>query len=179
MATDRTRLVQTLREDEFQTVAQLSAALKIDEATVAGHLQQLEQDGLPLQSASDSAFRLLEGIAPIDAGNLVEELEKAAFPYARQVEILDTVDSTSDWLSRQQSGGVDIHGKACITEFQSAGRGRRGRNWRGSPYCHLMFSMGWRFQKEAVEMTGLSLSVGVAVADSLRNLSGAPVGLNI
>ena len=40
-----------------------------------------------------------------------------------------------------------------------------------------MFSMGWRFQKEAVEMTGLSLSVGVAVADSLRNLSGAPVGL--
>jgi len=40
-----------------------------------------------------------------------------------------------------------------------------------------MFSMGWRFQKEAVEMTGLSLSVGVAVADSLRNVSGAPVGL--
>ena len=177
MATERTRLVETLREDEFQTVAQLSAALKIDEATVAEHLQQLEQDGLPLQSASDCGFRLLEGIAPIDAENLVEELEKAAFPYARQVEILDTVDSTSDWLSRQQSGGVDIHGKACITEFQSAGRGRRGRNWRGSPYCHLMFSMGWRFQKEDVEMTGLSLSVGVAVADSLRNLSGAPVGL--
>jgi len=177
MATDRSRLVRALREDEFQTVAQLSAALKIDEATVAGHLQQLEQDGLPLQSTDNSGFRLLERIAPIDAGNLVEELEKTAFPYVRQVELLDTVDSTSDWLSRQQSGGVDIHGKACITEFQSAGRGRRGRNWRGSPYCHLMFSMGWRFQKEAVEMTGLSLSVGVAVADSLRNLSGAPVGL--
>ena len=177
MTTDRTRLVGTLREEEFQTVAQLSAALKIDEATVAGHLLQLEQDGLPLERAGDRGFRLREEISPIDAGNLVEELEKAAFPYARQVEILDTVDSTSDWLSRQQSGGVDIHGKACITEFQSAGRGRRGRNWQGSPYCHLMFSMGWRFQKEAVEMTGLSLSVGVAVADSLRNLIGAPVGL--
>ena len=177
MTTDRTRLVGTLREEEFQTVAQLSAALKIDEATVAGHLQQLEQDGLPLECAGDRGFRLREEITPIDAGNLVEELEKAAFAYARQVELLDTVDSTSDWLSRQQSGGADIHGKACITEFQSAGRGRRGRNWQGSPYCHLMFSMGWRFQKEAVEMTGLSLSVGVAVADSLRNLSGAPVGL--
>ena len=177
MTTDRTRLVRALREEEFQTVAQLSAALKIDEATVAGHLRQLEQDGLPLECAGDHGFRLCEEITPIDAENLVEELEKAAFAYARQVEILDTVDSTSDWLSRQQSGGADIHGKACITEFQSAGRGRRGRNWQGSPYCHLMFSMGWRFQKEAVEMTGLSLSVGVAVADSLRNLSGAPVGL--
>ena len=177
MATDRTRLVGALREEEFQTVAQLAAALKIDEATVAGHLQQLEQDGLPLRHAGDLGFRLLEEITPIDAGDLVEELEKAAFPYAGQVELLDTVDSTSDWLSRQQSGGADIHGKACITEFQSAGRGRRGRNWQGSPYCHLMFSMGWRFQKEAVEMTGLSLSVGVAVADSLRSLSGAPVGL--
>ena len=177
MTTDRTRLVGTLREEEFQTVAQLSAALKIDEATVAGHLLQLEQDGLPLERAGDRGFRLREEITPIDAGNLVEELEKAAFAHAGQVEILDTVDSTSDWLSRQQSGGAEIHGKACITEFQSAGRGRRGRNWQGSPYCHLMFSMGWRFQKEAVEMTGLSLSVGVAVADSLRNLIGAPVGL--
>ena len=177
MTTDRTRLVGTLREEEFQTVAQLSAALKIDEATVAGHLLRLEQDGLPLERAGDRGFRLREEITPIDAGNLVEELEKAAFAYAGQVEVLDTVDSTSDWLSRQQSGGADIHGKACITEFQSAGRGRRGRNWQGSPYCHLMFSMGWRFQKEAVEMTGLSLSVGVAVADSLRNVSGAPVGL--
>ena len=177
MTTDRTRLVGTLREEEFQTVAQLSAALKIDEATVAGHLRQLEQDGLPLECAGDHGFRLCEEITPIDAENLVEELEKAAFAYARQVELLDTVDSTSDWLNRQQSGGADIHGKACITEFQSAGRGRRGRNWQGSPYCHLMFSMGWRFQKEAVEMTGLSLSVGVAVADSLRNLIGAPVGL--
>jgi len=177
MTTDRTRLVGTLREEEFQTVAQLSAALKIREATVAGHLLRLEQDGLPLERAGDRGFRLREEITPIDAGNLVEELEKAAFAYAGQVEVLDTVDSTSDWLSRQQSGGADIHGKACITEFQSAGRGRRGRNWQGSPYCHLMFSMGWRFQKEAVEMTGLSLSVGVAVADSLRNVSGAPVGL--
>ena len=177
MTTDRTRLVGTLREEEFQTVAQLSAALKIHEATVAGHLLRLEQDGLPLERAGDRGFRLREEITPIDAGNLVEELEKAAFAYAGQVEVLDTVDSTSDWLSRQQSGGADIHGKACITEFQSAGRGRRGRNWQGSPYCHLMFSMGWRFQKEAVEMTGLSLSVGVAVADSLRNVSGAPVGL--
>ena len=177
MTTDRTRLVGILREEKFQTVAQLSAALKIDEATVAGHLQQLEQDGLPLERPGDRGFRLREEITPIDAGNLVEELEKAAFPYAGQVELLDTVDSTSDWLSRQQSGGADTHGKTCITEFQSAGRGRRGRNWQGSPYCHLMFSMGWRFQKEAVEMTGLSLSVGVEVADSLRNLSGAPVGL--
>jgi len=177
MTTDRSRLVGALREDEFQTVAQLAAALQLNEATVIEHLQQLEQDGLPLQNDGDFHFKLLESITPIDQDGLDDELQKAAFPYARQVEILDTVDSTSDWLSRQQSGGVDIHGKTCITEFQSAGRGRRGRNWRGSPYCHLMFSMGWRFQKDAVEMTGLSLSVGVAVADSLRNLSGAPVGL--
>ena len=79
MATERTRLVETLREDEFQTVAQLSAALQIDEATIAEHLQQLEQDGLPLQSASDCGFRLLEGITPIDAGNLVENWRKPHF----------------------------------------------------------------------------------------------------
>ena len=72
---------------------------------------------------------------------------------------------------------MDIHGKTCITEFQSAGRGRRGRSWRGSPYCHLMLSMGWHFEKEATEMAGLSLSIGVAIAERLKDLTGAPVGL--
>jgi BirA family biotin operon repressor/biotin-[acetyl-CoA-carboxylase] ligase len=40
-----------------------------------------------------------------------------------------------------------------------------------------MLSIGWRFQKEAAEMTGLSLSIGVAVADCLKELTGVPVGL--
>ena len=177
MTADRTRLVRMLPTDRFLSLGELANATEIDEATVAVLLHQLEQDGLPLHKESDTRYRLLEPVLPIDVIELVGQLERASFAFARQAVVLATVDSTSDWLSREQQAGKDIHGKACITEFQSAGRGRRGRSWQGSPYCHLMLSIGWRFQKEAAEMTGLSLSIGVAVADCLKELTGVLVGL--
>ena len=162
MTADRTRLVRMLPTDRSLSLGELANATQIDEATVAELLQQLDQDGLPLHKESDARYRLLEPVLPIDMSDLVEQLENKGFRFAGQAVVLDTVDSTSDWLSREQQAGRDIHGKACITEFQSAGRGRRGRSWQGSPYCHLMLSIGWRFQKEAAELTGLSLSIGVA-----------------
>ncbi|HCX87160.1 MAG TPA: biotin--[acetyl-CoA-carboxylase] ligase [Gammaproteobacteria bacterium] len=177
MATDRTRLVEALRADRSLSFAELARATRLDESTIATLLHQLEQDGLPMQKEGDTHFKLVDNITPIDVGDLISQLEKANFPFARQAEVLDTVDSTSDWLNREHHGGMDIHGKTCITEFQSAGRGRRGRNWRGSPYCHLMLSIGWRFQKEVTEMAGLSLSIGVAIAECLKDITGAPVGL--
>ncbi|MGE4660386.1 MAG: biotin--[acetyl-CoA-carboxylase] ligase [Arenicellales bacterium] len=177
MATDRTRLVEVLRADRSLSLGELAHITQLDESTIATLLHQLEHDGLPMQKEGNSHFKLLDNMTPIDVSDLVSRLESANFPFADRVVVLDTVDSTSDWLSREQQDGMDIHGKTCITEFQSAGRGRRGRSWRGSPYCHLMLSMGWHFEKEATEMAGLSLSIGVAIAERLKDLTGAPVGL--
>lgn len=177
MTTDRTRLVRTLLADRSLTLGELANATHLNEATVATLLHQLEQEGLPLHKESDVHYRLLEQIIPIDTDDLIDHLERANFAFARQSVVLDSVDSTSDWLGREQQAGRDIHGKACITEFQSAGRGRRGRSWQGSPYCHLMLSIGWYFQHDVAGITGLSLSIGVAVADCLKELTGVPVGL--
>jgi len=177
MTTDRTRLVRKLSTDYSISLGELANATHLDETTVAALLYQLEQDGLPLHKERHVHYRLLEQVIPIDTDDLVARLDRANFAFAHQSVVLDSVDSTSDWLGREQQEGRDIHGKACITEFQSAGRGRRGRSWRGSPYCHLMLSIGWRFQQQAAEMTGLSLSIGVAVADCLTELTGVPVGL--
>ena len=177
MATDRTRLVEALRAERSLSLGELSRAVQLDETTTSALLSQLEEDGLPIQKEDDTRYALLDNIIPIDVGDLIAQLEKASFPFAQRIVVLDTVDSTSNWLSRAHQYGMDIHGKTCITEFQSAGRGRRGRSWRGSPYCHLMLSMGWRFEKEVTEMAGLSLSIGVAVAGCLKDLTGASVGL--
>ena len=130
MTADRTHLVRMLPRDRSLSLGELANATQIDEATVAALLQQLDRDGLPLHKESDARYRLLEPVLPIDVSDLVEQLGKASFAFARQTVVLDTVDSTSDWLSREQQAGRDIHGKACITEFQSAGRGRRGSRRR-------------------------------------------------
>lgn len=55
-----------------------------------------------------------------------------------------------------------------VAEHQTRGRGRLGRNWQATPGASLTFSLSLPF--DPVDWSGLSLSVGVALADALDPL---------
>ncbi len=84
-----------------------------------------------------------------------------------QVEVVDRVDSTNSELLRR-SPDVDVHRLLLAAEWQTAGRGRRGRQWSSTPGGSLTFSLGWRFEQGAGFLSGLSLAVGVAIARALE-----------
>ena len=52
-----------------------------------------------------------------------------------------------------------------VAERQRAGRGRYGRAWHATPGASLTFSIAWPFARG--DLSGLSLAVGTALADSL------------
>ncbi len=174
--TERTRLVRALGTTKPTSVAELALAVGIGEPAVKQYLLELKADGLQFQVAASTGYQLDLAVDPMEEAQLKSALTTREFPFVDQVVLLDTVDSTSNWLTRQAGNG-ELHGKVCISEFQSAGRGRRGRSWRGSPYRNLMLSMGWRFSKGAAEFGGLSLSIGLALASRLRELGAGKVGL--
>jgi BirA family biotin operon repressor/biotin-[acetyl-CoA-carboxylase] ligase len=62
----------------------------------------------------------------------------------------------------------DIHASVLAAEWQTAGRGRRGRKWTAVAGGSLTFSLGWRFDQGAGYLAGLSLAVGVAVIRALE-----------
>ena len=68
-------------------------------------------------------------------------------------------------------------GSVIAAEWQTEGRGRRGRVWHATPGASLTFSLLWRFQQGAAALSGLSLAVGVAVARTLARLGVEGVGL--
>ncbi len=61
-------------------------------------------------------------------------------------------------------------------ERQTAGRGRAGRSWLAEPGDSLCFSLAWRLAGPLQRLSGLSLAVGVALAEALRapRSNGAP-----
>ena len=100
----------------------------------------------------------------------INAVERSSVDYATpalQVELVDQLDSTSTELLRR-SQRRDIHGAVLAAEWQTAGRGRRGRTWTAVAGGSLTFSLGWRFEQGAGFLAGLSLAIGVAVARALE-----------
>ncbi|MDH3000561.1 hypothetical protein A1D23_01630 [Chelonobacter oris] len=77
------------------------------------------------------------------------------------------IDSTNEFLLQNKSLPS---GTICTAEMQTAGRGRRGRQWQ-SPFAqNLYFSLLWHFQMQANQLQALSLVVGICLADTLAEL---------
>src|SRR6185436_12463012 len=84
------------------------------------------------------------------------------------LEVVDEIDSTSTRLMERATGGAPS-GTCLAAEWQSAGRGRRGRTWISTLGGSLTFSLLWRFERGAGHLGGLSLAVGAAVARALSD----------
>jgi BirA family biotin operon repressor/biotin-[acetyl-CoA-carboxylase] ligase len=92
------------------------------------------------------------------------------------VEVIEVIDSTNTELSRR-AARQEIHRHVLAAECQTAGRGRRGRTWTAIPGGSLTFSLGWRFERGAGGLSGMTLAVGLAVARALGASGYANIGL--
>jgi BirA family biotin operon repressor/biotin-[acetyl-CoA-carboxylase] ligase len=81
------------------------------------------------------------------------------------VEVLPEVDSSNTELMRRARAG-QAEPVLLVAERQSAGRGRLGRAWQSAAGDSLTFSLG--LPLEPANWAGLSLAVGVSVAESLH-----------
>lgn len=80
------------------------------------------------------------------------------------INYFESVNSTNSWLLEHgQCGDV------CISESQTAGRGRRGNTWI-SPTGNVYFSLCWCFTKSIEHMSLLGLVVGTAIAEALSDI---------
>lgn len=106
---------------------------------------------------------------PWQADTLQQQLQ-AGWP-GLQVHTAAEVDSTSTRLlarAREPGGTAPC---LLVAEAQTQGRGRNGRAWQSVPGASLTFSVA--VPLAPTDWSGLSLAVGVALAEALEPLSAA------
>jgi BirA family transcriptional regulator, biotin operon repressor / biotin---[acetyl-CoA-carboxylase] ligase len=164
-------LLRHLADGAFHSGEDLAASVGLTRARVSQVLKDAEASGLALERVKGLGYRLLEAPRFLDPAAVEQRLERLArerdVPVAVDLEVVDQVDSTSSELMRR-SQRKDIHGMALAAEWQTAGRGRRGRTWTAVVGGSLTFSLGWTFEQGAGFLAGLSLAVGVAVVRALE-----------
>lgn len=110
----------------------------------------------------------------IDLVLLKARLAEAAGRF--DVDALDSCDSTSSELLRRADAGAPA-GTVIVADRQTAGRGRRGRQWLSAAESSLTFSLLWRFPGNMSRLGGLSLAVGLALARALEGQGAQGIGL--
>jgi BirA family biotin operon repressor/biotin-[acetyl-CoA-carboxylase] ligase len=83
------------------------------------------------------------------------------------LDVVASVDSTNTALMQRARGG-DTAPALMVALAQTAGRGRMGKAWHSRPGDSLTFSLGLPLTPP--QWSGLSLAVGVAVAQGLNTL---------
>lgn len=110
---------------------------------------------------------------PFDAEATTERLTGARL--RGPVIYLDSTGSTNDDLRQLALEGA-AEGTVVMAGVQTAGRGRRGREWHGEAGRTLMFSVLLRPGMPAERWPALGPLTGAAVAVACAELSGADVG---
>ncbi|MGQ9427498.1 bifunctional biotin--[acetyl-CoA-carboxylase] ligase/biotin operon repressor BirA [Gilvimarinus sp. F26214L] len=155
-----------LADGETHSGEELGQALGVSRTAVWKQLKKLEDLGIRVHSVKGQGYRVEKGLELLDAERIREQLTPGAARLLTELDLCGSVDSTNTRaLQRAQSGSA--RGLICLAEHQSAGRGRRGRQWV-SPYGrNIYLSLVWEFTAGAAAMEGLSLAVGVAIVRAL------------
>lgn len=175
MSSRKYQLIEQLADGRFHSGEALGKALGVSRAAIWKMIPVLQELGLEVQAVSGRGYRLAVPFEPLERQALLAELTAESRPLLAGLELLHEVDSTNSHL--MQAAASYPSASACLAEYQSAGRGRRGRRWL-SPYgSNLYLSLLWRFQDGTSRLAGLSLAVAVALMRMLVEAGLQEVGI--
>lgn len=169
-------LLQLLSDGRFHSGEVLGQTLGVTRGTVWNYLHQLRALGVDFYAVPRKGYKLPQPMELLSVEALRRALPPPADTLLSGLDIFLELPSTNAWLVTQAQRGAP-RGRACLAECQSAGRGRRGRTWVSPPGGNLYLSVLWRFDAGAAVVNGLSLALGVAVAEALETVGVPGVGL--
>ncbi|MEY4922307.1 MAG: bifunctional protein BirA [Pseudomonadota bacterium] len=161
------RLIDILADGAFHSGEQLGETFGMSRAAINKHIQTIREWGVDVFTVPGKGYSLP---APIQ---LLDEQTILSYLPAGQVAVFSVVDSTNQYLLDR----IDElkSGDACVAEYQHAGRGRRGRQWVSPFGANLYLSMFWRLEQGPAAAIGLSLAVGIVMAEVLCKLGAEQV----
>lgn len=161
-------LLRHLAAGEVRSGEHIAGLLGCSRAAVWKRIEALRGLGIAVEAVPGLGYRLSEPVELLDAGLILEDLPAELRANLSSLEVHASLDSTNAELMRRAPG--ELHAVALFAERQTAGRGRRGRQWASPLARNLYFSLGWRFECGVGDLSALPLLLAVAAGRSLEQL---------
>lgn len=172
--TVREYLIKALANGDFISGQELGDQLDISRTAISKHVKALIDMGLDIYSVTGKGYKLAQRLDLLRKDEILTLLPEEILPC--EVEVHNLIDSTNSYLMRRLPNQV-TQGQVCLAEFQSAGRGRRGRQWVSPFGSQIYLSMYWYLDQGLSAAMGLSLVTALAVSDAIYSLTNVQVQL--
>lgn len=166
-------LLKLLKDGRFHSGQALGVALGVSRSAVWKQLQHLEAElGLSIHKVRGRGYQLSAPLTLIDPVLIADQTSSCHC----SIRAFDSIDSTNAEALRAIEQGQAAP-FLVLAERQTAGRGRRGRKWI-SPFAeNIYFSLVLRIEGGMRQLEGMSLVVGLAVMQTLKEQGVLGAGL--
>ena len=154
-------LLAVLADGAFHSGEQIGAELGISRAAISQQIKILRLLGLEIFSITGKGYRLNTPLQLLNSESIQHHLNGVP------VHTCAVIDSTNQYMMAQLERWQK--GECLLAETQTAGRGRRGRQWHSPFGSQFIMSMYWRLDEGPTAAMGLSLAIGVAVVQALES----------
>lgn len=154
-------ILQQLSDGQYHSGEDLGNFLNISRSAISKHISIIQNWGLLIYKVKGKGYALS---APIE----LLSSDKIVYRKLPEPLLLGVVDSTNQYLLNEMEGLES--GQSCFAEYQTSGRGRRGRSWVSPFGSNIYFSLYWKLENGLAATMGLSLAVGIAVVNALEQL---------
>lgn len=163
-------VLRILSDGHFHSGHSLGMKLGISRAAVWKIVQKLQQNWqLKINAVSGRGYQLANPLALLEKEAILSGMQPEARAALEDLHILFSVDSTNRYALQQVTDRA-ASGLVVLAEHQTAGRGRRGREWVSPFGRNIYLSLLWTFNLAAAELSGLSLAIAVAIVRTLKRL---------
>jgi BirA family transcriptional regulator, biotin operon repressor / biotin---[acetyl-CoA-carboxylase] ligase len=165
-----------LADGEFHSGEQLAQALGVSRSAIWKVVKSLRELGATLHAVRNRGYRLAKSGEPLAAERIVEKLSQGVRERVRSIEVVWSVGSTNTVLL-SRTNPPNGFSEVMLAEYQTAGRGRRGRAWLAPPGGAVCLSLSWTFRDVPADLSALGLVIGVCELRALRELGVAEAKL--
>jgi BirA family transcriptional regulator, biotin operon repressor / biotin---[acetyl-CoA-carboxylase] ligase len=146
----------------------------LEPARLARAREMMGRWGLSLEQRS-GVWRLAQGPRELLSVAAIRERLPRDLGECLDLRVFPVLDSTSRWLMAQPAGDRICLG--CLAEYQTSGRGRRGRDWVMPFGSGIALSLRWDVSAWPEVPPRVTLMLGLAIARTLRDAGVTDIGL--
>jgi BirA family biotin operon repressor/biotin-[acetyl-CoA-carboxylase] ligase len=172
------QILQVLANGQKYTNQQLCQRLALKPVQLESMINSLSRYGIQLQASSvEKTYQLLEPLELLEVSKIWAQMGCEVQQHLKSIEsikIFETIESTNHYALNHSDLPIP---SVYLAEYQTAGRGRQGRQWF-SPYASgLCLSIKQHYTCLSQPLTGLTPALVVSVVRVLHQLGASEVGI--